>query len=465
MVPSASQFTPMGRVPSQRLFTVIGTFAANSEVDGYQMLTNIDDASRLMRYPLGNITGWRLWLDKPLQVDTLSQQTLPPGTQWQDWRERKGELFGRCAWKNMMGLLLSLIVAVAAFNIITSLGMMVMEKQGEVAILQTRGLTPRQIMAVFMVQGASAGIVGALLGAVLGALLASQLNNLMPIIGAFLDGAALPVAIEPLQVIVIALVAMVLALLSTLYPSGALPPPNPLRLYVMNKILLQCDNLCKRYQEGNVQTDVLHNVSFSIGEGEMMAIVGTSGSGKSTLLHLLGGLDTPTSGDVIFSGQPMSKLSTAARADLRNRELGFIYQFHHLLPDFSALENVAMPLLIGKKKPADIERQAKAMLQAVGLEHRSHHRPSELSGGERQRVAIARALVNKPRLVLADEPTGNLDARNADSIFQLLGELNVAQRTAFLVVTHDLQLAKRMSRQLEMRDGRLTADLTLMGAE
>jgi len=192
----------------------------------------------------------------------------------------------------------------------------------------------------------------------------------------------------------------------------------------MNKILLQCDNLCKRYQEGNVQTDVLHNVSFSIGEGEMMAIVGTSGSGKSTLLHLLGGLDTPTSGDVIFSGQPMSKLSTAARADLRNRELGFIYQFH-----------------------------------------RSHHRPSELSGGERQRVAIARALVNKPRLVLADEPTGNLDARNADSIFQLLGELNVAQRTAFLVVTHDLQLAKRMSRQLEMRDGRLTADLTLMGAE
>ncbi|HIA3626898.1 lipoprotein-releasing ABC transporter permease subunit LolC [Klebsiella pneumoniae] len=233
MVPSASQFTPMGRVPSQRLFTVIGTFAANSEVDGYQMLTNIDDASRLMRYPLGNITGWRLWLDQSLQVDTLSQQTLPPGTQWQDWRERKGELFQAVRMeKNMMGLLLSLIVAVAAFNIITSLGMMVMEKQGEVAILQTQGLTPRQIMAVFMVQGASAGIVGALLGAVLGALLASQLNNLMPIIGAFLDGAALPVAIEPLQVIVIALVAMVLALLSTLYPSwraAATQPAEALR--------------------------------------------------------------------------------------------------------------------------------------------------------------------------------------------------------------------------------------------
>lgn len=224
----------------------------------------------------------------------------------------------------------------------------------------------------------------------------------------------------------------------------------------MNKILLQCDNLCKRYQEGSVQTDVLHNVSFSVGEGEMMAIVGSSGSGKSTLLHLLGGLDTPTSGDVIFNGQPMSKLSSAAKAELRNQKLGFIYQFHHLLPDFTALENVAMPLLIGKKKPAEINSRALEMLKAVGLDHRANHRPSELSGGERQRVAIARALVNNPRLVLADEPTGNLDARNADSIFQLLGELNRLQGTAFLVVTHDLQLAKRMSRQLEMRDGVLT---------
>lgn len=241
----------------------------------------------------------------------------------------------------------------------------------------------------------------------LGALLASQLNNLMPIIGVLLDGAALPVAIEPLQVIVIALVAMAIALLSTLYRYGALPPLNPLRLYVMNKILLQCDNLCKRYQEGTVQTDVLHDVSFSVGEGEMMAIVGSSGSGKSTLLHLLGGLDTPTSGDVIFSGQPMSKLSSAAKAELRNQKLGFIYQFHHLLPDFTALENVAMPLLIGKKKTAEITERARDMLKAVGLDHRASHRPSELSGGERQRVAIARALVNNPRLVTADEPTGS----------------------------------------------------------
>jgi lipoprotein-releasing system permease protein len=233
MVPSASQFTPMGRVPSQRLFTVIGTFAANSEVDGYQMLVNIQDASRLMRYPTGNITGWRLYLENPLAVDSLSRQSLPEGTHWQDWRDRKGELFQAVRMeKNMMGLLLSLIVAVAAFNIITSLGLMVMEKQGEVAILQTQGLTRRQIMAVFMVQGASAGVIGALLGAALGTLLASQLNNLMPVIGAVLDGAALPVAIVPLQVVGIALVAMAIALLSTLYPSwraAATQPAEALR--------------------------------------------------------------------------------------------------------------------------------------------------------------------------------------------------------------------------------------------
>lgn len=232
MVPSASQFTPMGRIPSQRLFNVIGTFAANSEVDGYEMLVNIEDASRLMRYPAGNITGWRLWLDEPLKVDSLSQQNCLKAANGRTGVIVKASCSRPYAWKNMMGLLLSLIVAVAAFNIITSLGLMVMEKQGEVAILQTQGLTPRQIMMVFMVQGASAGIIGAILGAALGALLASQLNNLMPIIGVLLDGAALPVAIEPLQVIVIALVAMAIALLSTLYPSwraAATQPAEALR--------------------------------------------------------------------------------------------------------------------------------------------------------------------------------------------------------------------------------------------
>ncbi len=219
--------------------------------------------------------------------------------------------------------------------------------------------------------------------------------------------------------------------------------------------LLYCDKLYKRYQEGGRYTDVLRDLTFSVGQGEMMAIVGSSGSGKSTLLHLLGGLDSPTSGEVIYKGQAFSRLSSTAKAQLRNQELGFIYQFHHLLADFTALENVAMPLLIAGIKVALAQDRARLMLMTVGLEKRSQHRPAELSGGERQRVAVARALINHPSLVLADEPTGNLDQRNADSIFDLLAELNVRHGTAFLVVTHDLQRALRLDRQLEMRDGQL----------
>ncbi|PHM45934.1 lipoprotein releasing system ABC transporter ATP-binding protein [Xenorhabdus mauleonii] len=230
-----------------------------------------------------------------------------------------------------------------------------------------------------------------------------------------------------------------------------------------NQPLLLCHHLCKKYQEGNVSTEVLKNVTFSMQQGEMMAIVGSSGSGKSTLLHLLGGLDSPTAGEVIFKGQSLNHMSSSVRAELRNNEIGFIYQFHHLLPDFNALENVAMPLFIGGKKRQLAKQKALDMLAAVGLEKRAHHRPSELSGGERQRVAIARALVNEPSLVLADEPTGNLDQRNAESVFQLLQELNQRQGTAFLVVTHDLALANRLTRQVEMRDGYLQDELTLTG--
>ncbi len=229
-----------------------------------------------------------------------------------------------------------------------------------------------------------------------------------------------------------------------------------------NHPLLLCHHLYKKYQEGKVSTEVLKDVTFSMQQGEIMAIVGSSGSGKSTLLHLLGGLDSPTTGEVLFRGQSLNQMSSSARAELRNREIGFIYQFHHLLPDFTALENIAMPLLIGGQKRR-AQQKALDMLAAVGLENRAHHRPSELSGGERQRVAIARALVNEPALVLADEPTGNLDQRNADSVFQLLQELNQQQGTAFLVVTHDLKLASQLARQVEMRDGYLQDELTLTG--
>lgn len=219
--------------------------------------------------------------------------------------------------------------------------------------------------------------------------------------------------------------------------------------------LLQCRSIYKTYQEGEFATDVLKGVSFDIEKGELVAIIGTSGSGKSTLLHILGALDEITQGEVIFLGHQLANLSSNKQAKIRNQHLGFVYQFHHLLADFSALENVAMPLLIAGENVAIAKAQAQALLEKVGLGHRIDHRPSELSGGERQRVAIARALVNKPDLVLADEPTGNLDHKTALSIYELMRTLNQESGTAFLVVTHDEALAAKMDRQLHMQDGLL----------
>ncbi|UHJ61182.1 lipoprotein-releasing ABC transporter ATP-binding protein LolD [Vibrio furnissii] len=219
--------------------------------------------------------------------------------------------------------------------------------------------------------------------------------------------------------------------------------------------LLRCHHVCKTYQEGDLQTQVLKGVSFELQQGELASIIGTSGSGKSTLLHILGALDDASEGHVEFLGQQLSLLSSNKQAKIRNQHLGFVYQFHHLLADFSALENVAMPLLIGGQKVAHAKQEAAALLARVGLSHRLEHRPAELSGGERQRVAIARALVNKPDLVLADEPTGNLDHNTALSIYDLMRELNRESGTAFLVVTHDGELAAKMDRQLHMQDGLL----------
>ncbi|MGD8170166.1 lipoprotein-releasing ABC transporter ATP-binding protein LolD [Vibrio sp. TRT 21S02] len=219
--------------------------------------------------------------------------------------------------------------------------------------------------------------------------------------------------------------------------------------------LLQCRNVCKTYHEGALDTQVLKGVSFDLNRGELASIIGTSGSGKSTLLHILGALDDATEGHVNFLGQDLAKLSSNKQAKLRNKHLGFVYQFHHLLSDFSALENAAMPLLIGGMNVNEAKKSAQALLDKVGLSHRIDHRPSELSGGERQRVAIARALVNSPDLVLADEPTGNLDHKTALAIYDLMRELNQESGTAFLVVTHDGELAAKMDRQLHMQDGLL----------
>lgn len=221
----------------------------------------------------------------------------------------------------------------------------------------------------------------------------------------------------------------------------------------MSDLVLRCDNLVKTFRQGDNDVSVLRGVSLQVRKSETIAIVGASGSGKSTLLHILGGLDAPTSGEVMLLDQRMDKLSAYEQGNLRNRALGFIYQFHHLLPEFTALENVAMPLAIRGNETKSAKEYAAQILNDVGLSHRLSHKPGELSGGERQRVAVARALVTRPACVLADEPTGNLDRTTADGVFELIMRLNQKYETALVMVTHDPQLAAKMERRLVLSDG------------
>ena len=219
--------------------------------------------------------------------------------------------------------------------------------------------------------------------------------------------------------------------------------------------VIRADGLGKTYAEGKLRTPVFAGLDFAVAPGETVAILGASGAGKSTLLHLLGGLDTPTVGEVYVDGQKMSALSDAARGLLRNRALGFVYQFHHLLPEFTALENVMLPVLLGGASIPVATSHARELLESVGLAHRLEHKPGELSGGERQRAAVARALVNRPACVLGDEPTGNLDEKTAAAVFAQMLELNRAHRTSLVLVTHDRGLARRLDRVLELHDGKL----------
>ena len=374
-----------------------------------------------------------------------------------NWTQQFGEFFQTVKLeKKMMFLILLLIILVAVFNLVSSLVMLVNDKQAEIAILRTIGATPATIMSIFVVQGLMVGVVGILIGLIGGIILASNataiVNHLQSLLNMqilssnmyFVD--YLPSKMMVSDLVEVCVMALIMSFLATLYPAWR-------RRCIMSESIICCNKVSKTYHDGSSSVRVLHQIDLIVKPGERVASIGPSGSGKSTLLHLLGGLDIPTEGQVMLHDHNWRTMSEKQRCKLRNQSLGFIYQFHYLLPEFTALENVAMPLLLAKMSITEAHALAVGMLEQVGLGQRITHKPSQLSGGERQRVAIARALVHKPSCVLADEPTGNLDYATASHVFQLMMSLNQHLKTALVVVTHDQRIAADMDRVLTVQEG------------
>jgi lipoprotein-releasing system ATP-binding protein len=356
---------------------------------------------------------------------------------------------------NVMFLILSLIIMVAALHIVSDLIMLPNDDATDIAILRTMGATRGAVMRIFFIAGASIGVSGTLICFVIGVVFCANIENIRQALSK-LTGTPLfdptvyflsrmPAEMAPGQVTAVVVMALALTFLATLYPSWRCAMSEVLKL----------ENITRRYKEGEGQLEVFSGLDISVHTGEIVALVGQSGAGKSSLLHIAGLLEAPTSGEIYIEGMPVSGLPDAERTRIRRDRLGFVYQAHHLLPEFDALENVVLPQMIAGHTRADAAKEATRLLTVLGLGQRLTHRPAQLSGGEQQRVAIARALANKPRLLLADEPTGNLDSRTAGGVFEALIAITRAEGLAALIATHNFELASRMDRTLLLDQGRL----------
>jgi lipoprotein-releasing system permease protein len=442
--------TPAGVMPRTKRFTVSGIYRVGMyEFDRRLAFINIADAQKLYRMRAA-ITGIRLAVTDIFAAPTVVREVARAYGEVllvNDWTRRHVNFFRSIQiTKSILFVILLLVIAVAAFNIVSTLVMVVKGKQADIAILRTAGARPGSILKIFVPQGSVIGIIGTALGVIAGVFLTANLEiivgGLESLLGIkFLAADVYFISDLPAEL--------------RIHPGSQLEP-HPRRLFDMTDIpVLTCRGIARRFREGDSTLEVLRGVDLSVHAAERVAIIGASGSGKTTLLQIMGGLDDPDDGEVIVDGQPMHGSDELSKGDIRNRYIGFVYQFHHLLPEFTAAENVAMPLLIRRDPRHDALQKAAALLERVGLGERLTHKPGELSGGERQRAAVARALITRPRLVLADEPTGNLDAGNGAHVLRLMLELNQELSTSLVIVTHDQTVAAKMDRVLVLDDGHL----------
>ncbi|CAG0903499.1 unnamed protein product, partial [Darwinula stevensoni] len=480
MLPEGS-ITPAGMVPRLKNMTVVAIFrAGHYEFDSSWGFMAIDDLNKMLR--IDAPSGIRLKFDKMLEAPQLAKQTmqtLGPNYWVQDWSVQNRTWFAAVKTeKRMMFLILLMIIAVAMFNLVSSLVMTVTEKQGDIAIMRSMGTSSGSIMKIFMTQGFLIGLLGIGFGLLFGCLIAVNVGRIVKFVEMVLGISFLPQQIYFISEMPSELrfddvsIIVVVALSLPLFPAVKRHKLTQLRPYDMNNLssqpvsytttqnlallTLSARQVSKKFinSTGEVLT-ILDQVSLAVAPGELVAIIGASGSGKSTLMHILGGLDDPDQGEICIAGVDLARTHGKSRDALRNEKIGFIYQFHHLLPEFTAQENVAMPLWIRGIPKSQGLAMARDALNSVGLLSRLEHVPASLSGGERQRVAIARSLVTEPTCILADEPTGNLDQANAEKVMTLMFKETRERKMSLVLVTHDTAIASRCDTVYRLVGGQL----------